>query len=478
MSLPKPLGRALEAVLHPEPFRLTETLFLRLLALVYLAAFGSLWPQITGLIGSRGIVPAERLMASLHQQGASLLSDAPTVFWFGISDGGLVAACVLGCVASVVLFVGFYPRIAAFVCWVLYLSLTTIGQPFTGFQWDALLLEAGFLAFFIGTPWLVWAYRFLLFRLMFESGVVKLASGDPNWRNFHAMRFHFMTQPLPNPLAYYAYRLPTWMLDGMTFAALAIELVAPFLLFCPRLVRQVGVTFLMLLQLMILLTGNYAFFNFLTLAICLWGFDDRTFAPLQRWLWRTVSPVRLPAWRRGLGVALACLVIIGAVQVCAVLGFGTGRPFAALGPWEIVNTYGLFAVMTTTRPEISIEGSDDGEHWREYTFPYKPGPLHRGLPLVAPYQPRLDWQMWFAALGNYRQNVWVGGLLYRLLTGSPEVMKLLEPAPFAKPPRYIRALLYDYRFTTPAERARTGAVWERTLQGTWFGPASLSGTPR
>ncbi len=475
MSLPPPLGRALQAITHPEPFVLTESLFLRLLGLVYLAAFGSLWPQITGLIGSNGIVPAAQLMASLHQQGASLFSDAPTLFWFGISDSALIAACVLGCISSLLLFLGFYPRVSALVCWALYLSLTTVGQPFTAFQWDALLLEAGFLAFFAGTPWLVWAYRFLLFRLMFESGLVKLSSGDPNWHDFHALRFHFLTQPLPNPLAYYVYRLPTWMLDSMTFGTLVIELVAPFLLFCPRRVRYTGAGLLMFLQVLILLTGNYAFFNFLALALCLWAFDDRTFAPIQKWLRRTVKPISVRPLRSGLGLALAALVLIGAIQVFDMLGLRAVRPFAFLAPWEVVNTYGLFAVMTTTRPEIAIEGSDDAEHWREYTFPYKPGPLHRGLPFIAPYQPRLDWQMWFAALGDYRQNIWVGGLIYRLLTGAPAVTKLLDPPPFPKPPRYMRALLYDYRFTTPAERARTGAVWERTLRGVWFGPVSLSG---
>lgn len=477
MNLPRPAGKIVQAIAHPGPFLLTESLFLRLLGLVYLAAFGSLWPQITGLIGSNGIVPAVQLMASLHQQGAGLFFDAPTLFWFGISDSALVACCIAGCVASVVLALGFYVRIAAAVSWVLYLSLTTVGQPFTGFQWDALLLESGFLALFAGTPWLGWAYRFLLFRLMFESGLVKLTSGDPNWRDFHALRFHFMTQPLPNPLAYYAYRLPAWMLDSMTFAALAIELVAPFLLFGPRRVRHVGAGLLMLLQLSILLTGNYAFFNFLTLALCLWAFDDRTFASLQQWLRRTVTPIALQPLRTVLGVILALIILIGAIQVIDVAtpraGRPWSRPFAALAPWEIVNPYGLFAIMTTTRPEIVIEGSDDAQHWREYTFPYKPGPTHRGLPFVAPYQPRLDWQMWFAALGDYRQNVWVGGLMYRLLTGSPAVTKLLEPPPFPHPPRYLRALLYDYRFTTPAERSRTGAVWERTLRGVWFGPVSL-----
>ncbi len=479
MSLPEPVNKAVQAVFRPPSFLVTESLFLRLLGLVYLAAFGSLGPQIVGLVGSDGIVPAAQLMASLHQGGASLFWEAPTLFWFGVNDPALIAFCVVGCLSSLLLVLGFFPRVSAFVCWVLYLSLTIGGQPFTGFQWDALLLEAGFLAFFVGTPWLVWAYRFLLFRLMFESGVVKLASGDPAWRNFHALRFHFMTQPLPNPLAYYIDRLPGWMLDSMTFATLAIELVAPFLLFAPRRARYVGVGFLMLLQVLILLTGNYAFFNFLALTLCLWGFDDQTFAPLQRWLRRLVKPIAWQPLRQGLGIVLAAMILIGGLQVVDMLqpsgGQALSRPFAFLAPWQVVNTYGLFAAMTTTRPEIVIEGSDDATHWREYIFPYKPGPLHRGLPLVAPYQPRLDWQMWFAALGDYRQNAWVGGLIYRLMTGAPAATKLLNAPPFTKPPRYMRALLYDYRFTAPAERRRTGAVWERTLRGTWFGPVSLSG---
>jgi hypothetical protein len=235
----------------------------------------------------------------------------------------------------------------------------------------------------------------------------------------------------------------------------------------------------MLLQVTIILTGNYAFFNFLTLALCLWGFDDKAFAPAARLVWRTVRPISLVHLRRALGAVLALLIVIGLLLVVAMLRPETGRtftrPFAFLAPWQIVNTYGLFAVMTTTRPEIVIEGSDDAEHWREYIFPYKPGPTHRGLPSIAPYQPRLDWQMWFAALGDYRQNIWVGGLMYRLLTGVPQVTKLLSTRPFTKPPHYMRALLYDYRFTTPAERSRTGAVWERTLQGTWLGPVSLTG---
>lgn len=465
---------------NPGPFELTQALFLRLLGLIYLAAFGSLWPQIVGLVGSHGVVPVAQVMTAMHREaGARVFSYVPTLFWFAMADSSLVWFCALGCVASLFLVAGFFSRVAAAVCWVLYLSLVAVGEPFTSFQWDALLLESGFLALFAGAPWLVWAYRFLLFRLMFESGLVKLLSGDPNWRNFHALRFHFMTQPLPNPLAYYIYRAPSWMLDSMTATTLAIELGAPFLIFGPRLVRHIGVALLMLLQVMILLTGNYAFFNFLALALCLWAFDDRTFAPLNRLLRKRVPPVRSPLIQRLLNGTLVVLIAIGIVELADMFERGFGGPFskiiALIAPFQIVNTYGLFAVMTTTRPEIIIEGSDDQVNWREYSFRYKPGELHRELPLIAPYQPRLDWQMWFAALGEYQENSWVGGLIYRLLQGDATVIRLMNPPPFPKPPHYIRALLYDYRFTTPAERAKTGAVWQRTLLRSWFGPVSLGG---
>ncbi|MGA8027131.1 MAG: lipase maturation factor family protein [Bryobacteraceae bacterium] len=459
---------------------MTEALFLRLLGLIYLVAFGSFWPQMVGLVGSNGIEPAERVMAAIRSQlGTKAFLYFPTLFWFGISDRALVWFCILGCAAALLLIGGFFPRSAAAVCFVLYLSLVSAGQPFTSFQWDALLLESGFLALFAGAPWLVWAYRFLLFRLMFESGVVKLLSHDPNWRNLHALRFHFMTQPLPNPIAYYAYRLPNSMLDAMTAATLAIEIGAPFLLFCPRLPRCIGASLLMFLQLMVLLTGNYAFFNLLSLALCLWAFDDQTFAPLGRVLRRRVRPVASRILRPALNTALALLIGIGAIQLIDMLSSGFGRPMqgplSLVAPFQIVNTYGLFAVMTTTRPEIVIEGSNDQANWKEYSFKYKPGELHRGLPFVAPYQPRLDWQMWFAALGGIQENSWVSGLMYRLLLGDSRVLGLMNPPPFPKPPRFMRALLYDYQFTTTEERSRTGAVWLRQSRGIWFGPVSLNG---
>jgi hypothetical protein len=314
---------------------------------------------------------------------------------------------------------------------------------------------------------------------MFESGVVKLTSRDVNWRNLHALRFHFLTQPLPTPLAYYCYRAPAWLLDAATAAVLAVELLVPFLLFFPRRFRYFAAAALIGLQLVIIVTGNYAFFNLLTLSLCLWAFDDATYLPIKGLLRRgypAIGASRLEI-QRAKNVALALIMVVGAFQVVASAWGPLVKPLrtvtAFIEPFEIVNSYGLFAVMTTTRPEIILEGSNDQVTWTEYSFRFKPGNLHRALPLIAPYQPRLDWQMWFAALGNYRNNTWVGGLVYRLLLAEPQVSALLDPSPFPKPPHYMRALLYDYDFSSPAERAQTGVVWHRRLLGVWLKPVSI-----
>lgn len=464
------------------PHELTESLFLRSLGLIYLSSFASLWPQIVGLIGSHGISPAASYLDAITRNYGRSFYAIPSLFWIHPSDGALITFCISGCVASLLLAARIIPRLAALVCFILYLSIATVGQPFLNFQWDALLLESGFLALFAGAPWLVWAYRFLLFRLMFESGFVKLSSHDPNWRNFHALRFHFMTQPLPNPVAYYVYRAPDWLLDFSTLATLVIELAAPFLLFGPRRVRITGAIVLIFLQVLVLLTGNYAFFNYLTIALCLWAFDDADFSSLDRLLRWRIPRFTMPgaaSWRLAGNVSIVMLIALAGVQLLQTISPAQARPLSEkvdfIVPFEIINSYGLFAVMTTTRPEIIIEGSNDNQTWREYSFPFKPGNTHRGLPWVAPYQPRLDWQMWFAALGSYESNTWVAGLMYRLMTGEPSVTGLMDAPPFATPPRFMRALLYRYDFSTPAERAKTGAVWNRQLSGIWFGPVAIKG---
>ena len=472
------IDRISNRLLQAGEYQLAEALFFRVLGLIYLSSFASFWPQITGLVGSRGIAPASQLLNALREQGGGrIYFELPTVFWFGVTDSTLVAVCAIGCVGGLVMASGYFTRAAAAVCWICYLSIVTAGQPFSNFQWDALLLESGFLALFAGIPLVAWAYRFLLFRLMFESGLVKLLSHDPNWHDLHALRFHFFTQPLPTPVAWYASHLPTPLLDFATGATLGIELLVPFFLFGPRKLRFIGVTILALLQVVILVTGNYAFFNWLTLALCLWGLDDARFARLNRFLRPGPVLIRSHLPRAALTGLLVILMALGAVtmfnMVLRTAGTPASKILAAIAPFEIVNTYGLFAVMTTTRPEIVIEGSNDEIHWSAYEFRYKPGEPNRGLPWVAPYQPRLDWQMWFAALGSYRENTWVGALIYRLLTGEPSVLNLLKPPPFPAPPHYIRAMLYDYQFTTQAERSKTGAIWRRTPSGSWFGPVAL-----
>lgn len=474
---------AFGSVIRPLEYRLTENLFLRLLGLVFLFAFWSLQRQIVALAGSHGLVPAAQILASML---ADLSSRAyllvPTVFWVNASDGWLSGVCLCGILASIFLVFSarlalLWQRLAVAVCFVLYLSVASIGQPFTMFQWDALLIETAFLSLFTSTPLAVWAFRMLLFRLMFESGCVKLLSGDPVWRNLHALRYHFMTQPLPNPIAWYVYQAPSWLLDAMTFVTLAIELICPWLLFLPRRIRHVGAALLIALQILILLTGNYAFFNFVTIAICLWALDDRSFQWCRRLLPAKIAPSR--DWYRTLATAtLATLMVLGAVQVVSMFKRSAAAPFSGImsfiAPFQIVNSYGLFAVMTTARPEIVFEASEDGTTWKEYSFPYKPGDVRRSLPTIAPFQPRLDWQLWFAALdGDFRQDRWTVNLAARLLEGEPAVLSLLDRPPFASPPKYVRAQLYDYWFTTPAERKETGAIWNRRYEREYLPAISL-----
>jgi predicted DCC family thiol-disulfide oxidoreductase YuxK len=470
--------------IRPRRYQITESLFLRLLGIVFLFAFWSLQGQILALAGSHGIIPAAQVLPAMKTElGSSPWLVVPTIFWFRVSDGWLWVACTAGIVASIVLIISawlghLWQRLCVLACFLLYLSVVSIDQPFTLFQWDALLLETAFLALFAGSPMAVWAFRVLLFRLMFESGCVKLLSGDPNWRNLHALRFHFMTQPLPNPVAWYVYQAPGWLLDSLTFLSLAIELVCPFLLFFPRRVRHKSAVLLIALQISIILTGNYAFFNLLTIALCLWAFDDDTFSALKRLLGRATIAWGDTRWRRASSAVLAFLILLGVVQVLSMFAPAVNRPFSGvmrtIGPWQILNSYGLFAVMTTTRPEINFEGSNDGQTWREYSFPYKPGDVNRSLPLVAPFQPRVDWQLWFAALdGNFQEDRWTGNLAVRLLDGEPTVLRLLNPPPFASPPKYVRALLYDYWFTTASERKKTGAIWNRRFERIYLPAISL-----
>jgi hypothetical protein len=401
------------------------------------------------------------------------------------SDTTLAAGTLAGALLGLLVVLDKWTRPALIGLFALYLSYVYAAQDFLSFQWDILLLETGFLAIFLtgGSRIVVWLYRWLVFRYLFLAGVVKLLSGDPTWHALTALEYHFWTQPLPTPLAWYAAQLPSWLLIGGTGATLVIELGSVFLIFLPRRLRAAAAFCVLLLQSLILLTGNYNFFNLLTMLLCIFLFDDAALRRLTpRWL-ETRMQSRAPRASRAatmIAAALAIIVVpVGVNRIWRTL-MHTDLPVLgtltqAVSPLLIVNPYGLFAVMTTTRPEIVIEGSADGQVWREYVFRYKPGPLSRPARWNIPHQPRLDWQMWFAALGNARSNPWIVNLMRRVLEGSPPVLALFEANPFADvPPKYVRALLYEYRFADPRTHARTGQWWVRQPQGLYFPEVSLA----
>jgi hypothetical protein len=444
---------------------------------------------------------------------------------------------------------------ALLVCYVLYLSLVTVGQDFLAFQWDFLLLEAGVISIFLA-PWrflepplgaqpksrtpaaFVWLLRLLLFKLMFLSGVCKLASQDPTWANLSALDFHYETQPLPTPFAWLAGQLPHWFQHISVVFMFAIELLVPFAIFAGRKARACTAVVILAFQLLIALTGNYTFFNFLTMALCVSLLDDGFVAKVfpaklrdkvsccaadipngpvkasdnegcgddetakvvveTRLESREISAAAASVspgmenetkqagknaatglqkvWR---GTYLSLAVILGCLSVGEILGpeLNPVAPInSSLAQFGITNRYGLFAVMTTVRNEIIIEGSNDRKTWLAYEFPFKPGDLNRAPAIVAPYQPRLDWQMWFAALSTYDENPWLGHLMVRLLHGNPEVLALFSKNPFPDaPPKYIRASLYTYHFTDMPTLFKTGAWWRRQYIGPYFPVATLQG---
>jgi hypothetical protein len=441
-------------------------------------------------------------VADMQNMGAERFHEFPTLCWLSASDTSLKIQCAAGTVLALPLILGVAPAPCLFLLWLIYLSLSTVCREFLGFQWDILLLQVGFLSIFLaplqlrpglareGTPSRValWTLRWLLFYLMFESGMVKRISGDPAWRNFTALNFHYETQPLPTWIGWYAHHLPEWVQKASTVAMFGIELYIPFLIFAPRRLRHFGCFAMALLQVVILLTGNYCFFNLLTLALCLLLLDDAvllSFFPArlrERFSSRMKGACPGRQWSGFVTVPVACVgLMISLMQLASFYKVGLAWPTAMariyqwVAPLRTFNHYGLFAVMTTSRPEIIVEGSNDGVTWKEYEFKYKAGDVMRRPAFVEPHQPRLDWQMWFAALGDARQSPWFLDFCFRILKGSPEVLGLLEKNPFPNaPPRYLRAQLYDYRFTDMETHRKTGAWWQRELKGDYLPALRLS----
>jgi Lipase maturation factor len=462
-------------------YRLVSALFLRLLGVIYLVAFVSLGVQIEGLAGSHGIIPAAPWLADLAQHtGIERYFQVPTLFWLNSSDTALTFATTIGALAALLIILNLLTRQALVTAFVLYLSLFQVTQPFLNFQWDTLLLESGFLAIFL-TPnsrVLIWLFRWLLFRLRFESGLFKLVSGDPAWSGLTALKTYFEVQPLPNPVAWYFNLLPDWLLRVGTGGTLFVELVVPFMMFLPRRWRFTAAWLTILWQVLILLTSNHNWINFLTIFLCLFLFDDRAVRRvLPQWLhgrlnWTEASIARAPSLDQRLAVGVLSLFILFSSSLkCYELASGkdipglTGKVLDYASLYGMVHVYHVFPTMTTQRIELELQGSFDGVTWKTYHFRYKPDELDKRPQFIIPYQPRLDWQMWFVTL-HPRHLDWFGRFLEALLSNSREVKALLANDPFPNAaPRFIRVNAYRYEFTNFEERRSTGNWWKRTALG-------------
>ena len=497
----------------PSSFVLARDLFIRLVGVVFLIAFISLWTQIDGLIGSNGILPAREFLKLVHDNiGADAYWRLPSLCWIDCSDGFLHGLCVAGTILSLMLIIGIAPLITLAALWISYLSLVSVGQEFLSFQWDILLLETGFVSLFIAPPtppawWMrpwgaracpppkagMFLVRLLLFKLMFLSGITKLISGDPTWRDGTALNYHYFTQPIPTWTSWYAAQLPHWMQVVSLILMFAAELIVPFLIFGPRRVRHFAALALMLFQLLIAGTGNYGFFNLLAIVLCVPLLDDqllRRFAPRRwtAWLGESMQRRGLRGWPCRVHAAAASVVAFASVLTffremqhthrqeppgvpgwaswtldesdALLLSWGEPAILQWIDPFRTISGYGLFRVMTTQRPEINIEGSDDGISWKPYEFRWKAGDVKRPPRFVAPHQPRLDWQMWFAALSPPSHARVLQGLALGLLEGRTQVIGLLANDPFRDhAPRFIRFVFCRYEFTTFDERRATNAWW-------------------
>jgi len=482
-------------------------LFLRALGLIHFSAFLSLIFQIRGLIGPAGILPAQdHLQLVARSLGpATRVWYVPSVLWWSSGPIMLSAVCWMGIAASLLLVLNLWPRGMLLICFVCFLSFVSAAQDFSGYQSDGMLLEAGVIALFFASPGFrpglgqahppSRASLFLLqwewFRIYFESGAVKILSGDPQWRHFTAMDEYYQNGPLPTWIGWYVQHLPHWFHAWTVYATLALELGLVWMLFLPRRWRIVCFFIVTPWQIGVILTANYTFLNYLVLALGVLLLDDRFVLSIlppslkERVAGTTSGEASVPSaqvegWGESLRPKWSALTLAVSSMMLIWIFYATSAelvwmfvraplptsPVTALEPFRIANQYGLFAVMTRGRYEIEFQGSPDGQNWVAYPFRYKPQDLNRPPGIYAPYQPRFDWNLWFASLGSWREYPIVPNTEMRLLSNDKDVLALFADNPFPQgPPRQIRAVLWQYWFTTMAEKRETGLWWRRQLLG-------------
>jgi len=457
--------------------------FERALATIYLVAFIAAATQFVPLLGERGLEPVGRWIQQVPFRAS------PSLFYFAHTDSVFRACAWVGIVLSLFALSSLPQRMSPWAAaavwallWLLYLSFVNIGQTFYGFGWETLLCEVGFVTIFAGssrmTPnlWLIWIWRWTLFRLMFGAGLIKLR-GDSCWRDLTCLDYYFQTQPMPNPLSWYFH----WMPHGIHVAGVVVnhivEVVVPFAYFAPQPVASIAGIVTILFQGVLIVSGNLSWLNWLTVVLCVPLISDRW------WAWLPIHPpsdlASVPAHQvivYVVAVAVAWLSIGPVVNL-----FSRGQMMnASFEPLHLVNTYGAFGSITRDRYEIVLQGTNepmitDTTKWLDYEFKGKPGDPGRLPPQVAPYHLRLDWLMWFEAMSPSPHSGWFFNLLAKLLEGDRATLSLLRTNPFPDaPPRYIRAQYYRFVFTTPDEHRASGLWWNRQLVDGFYGPVSLA----
>ena len=470
-----------------EGYWLTRAGLQRGLGLVFLIAFSNAINQFKPLLGERGLLPVPQFVKEVT------FRESPSLFFFAPNDTAFSLCAWLGLALSCAAVLGLCERggiwmsmLVGAILWALYISFVNVGQTFYAFGWESILLEACFYAIFLGsrsaTPQaiVIWLFRWLLFRVMFGAGLIKLR-GDPCWRDLTCLDYYYETQPIPNPLSWFFHWGPEWTHRGGVLFNHFAELIVPFGYFLPQPISSIAGIITILFQGTIFLSGNLSWLNFLTMILAISTFDDG-------WL-SAIFPAPAPGDR-----AAPLAPKIAAAGLAILVAFLSIRPVRnMLSPNQVMNTvynrfhlvgtYGAFGSITRPRYEVIIEGTDEvvltpGTKWREYEFRGKPGALARMPAQIAPYHLRLDWLMWFAALSSYQQHPWFVHFLGKLLEGDPATLSLLRTNPFPQqPPRYVRASLYEYQFTTPAERASSGLWWKRQFARAYFPPVSLQAGP-
>lgn len=475
---------------------LTRFVILRLAGIVYAVAFLAAVNQIVPLIGTNGLLPVGAYLHQMSHVPHSAIADfihLPSVFWFWHSDTALLAVACIGFVLSCVVAAGFANAPLLAVLWFLYMSLIHAGQEWYGYGWEIQLTETGFLAIFLcplldmrpfpkrPPPFImIVLFRWLIFRIMFGAGLIKFR-GDVVWRNATALYYHFETQPIPGPLSRWFHFLPRTMLKiGVWFNWLA-ELVAPWLVFWPRVGRHIAGMVIVLFQITLILSGNLSFLNWLTIVPALACFDDGFWAKvLPRALVRKAETAALNAEEsqpmQTTALVVAAFIALLSIQP-ALNMLSPGQIMnTSFDPFDLVNTYGAFGTVGQQRLNVVFEGTTDPRpdaktNWKPYIYKGLPVLLNKRPPQIAPYQPRLDWQMWFAAMASPDEYPWTLNLVWKLLHNDPAATGLFAANPFpGNPPRYIRAVLYRYKFAAPGNAQ--GLYWTRERISDWISPTS------